>query len=54
MSGMVDLDLTGLSTHRGWNRARKLLEKFSWFLGVDFDCLGNFWEVEHPPADWRT
>ena len=31
-----------------------LLESGSWFLGVEFDCPGNFWEVENPPADWRA
>jgi hypothetical protein len=31
-----------------------LLENFSWFLGVEFDSPANFWEVEHPPADWHT
>jgi hypothetical protein len=30
-----------------------LLENFSWLLGVEFDCPGNFWGVENPPADWR-
>jgi hypothetical protein len=31
-----------------------LSENFSWFLGVEFDSPANFWEVEHPPADWHT
>ena len=31
-----------------------LLESVSWLLGVEFDSPGNFWEVEHPPADWFT
>ena len=31
-----------------------LLENFSWFLGVEFDSPGNFWEVENPPADWSA
>jgi hypothetical protein len=31
-----------------------LLETVSWFLGVEFDSPGNFWEVEDPPADWRV
>jgi hypothetical protein len=31
-----------------------LLENFSWFLGVEFDSPGNFWELENPPADWRA
>lgn len=31
-----------------------LLENFSWFLGVEFDSPGNFWEVENPPGDWRA
>ena len=29
-----------------------LLENFSWLLGLEFDSPGNFWEVDHPPADW--
>jgi hypothetical protein len=29
-----------------------LLENFSWLLGVEFDSPGNFWKIEHPPADW--
>jgi hypothetical protein len=31
-----------------------LLEGSSWLLGVEFDSPENFWEVEHPPADWRV
>lgn len=31
-----------------------LLESVSWLLGAEFDSPGNFWEVEHPPADWLT
>jgi hypothetical protein len=31
-----------------------LLESVSWLLGVEFDSPGNFWEIEHPPADWRV
>ena len=30
------------------------IESDSWLLGVEFDCPGNFWEVENPPADWRA
>jgi hypothetical protein len=31
-----------------------LLEDFSWLLGVEFDCPGDFWGVENLPPDWHT
>ena len=31
-----------------------LPESASWLLAVEFESPGNFWQVEHPPADWRN
>ena len=40
---------------KGWVVfAISVLESSSWLLGVEFESPGNFWEVEHPPADWLT
>jgi len=48
----VELVSNGASKKGRVVLAIPLLENFSWFLGVEFDNPGNFWEVEHPPADW--
>ena len=47
----VELASNG-ATKRGRLLAIPLLESFSWLLGVEFDSPGNFWKIEHPPADW--
>jgi hypothetical protein len=48
----VELVSNGASRRGHVVLAIPLLENFSWLLGVEFDCPGNFWEVENPPADW--
>jgi hypothetical protein len=52
MPVMVELVSNGASKEGRVVLAIPLLENFSWLLGVEFDSPGNFWEVEHPPADW--
>ncbi|MGH9641357.1 MAG: hypothetical protein ACRD3Q_02920 [Terriglobales bacterium] len=49
---MVELASNGASKNGRVVLAIPLLENFSWLLGVEFDSPGNFWKVEHPPADW--
>jgi hypothetical protein len=51
---MVELVSNGASKKGRVVLTVPLLENFSWLLGVEFDSPGNFWEVEHPPADWRV
>ena len=47
-----------ISNGRGKKKARivlaiSLVEGASWLLGLEFDSpVGNFWEIENPPADW--
>jgi hypothetical protein len=48
----VELASNGANKNGRVVLAIPLLENFSWLLGVEFDSPGNFWEVEHPPADW--
>ena len=52
MPVMVELVSKGASKEGRVVLAIPLLENFSWLLGVEFDCPGNLWEVEHPPEDW--
>jgi hypothetical protein len=34
---------------------RPLTEGVSWLLGLEFEHpAADFWEIENPPADWRT
>jgi hypothetical protein len=51
---MVKLVSNGASKKGRIVLAVPLLENLSWLLGVEFDTPGNFWEVENPPADWRS
>jgi hypothetical protein len=34
--------------------AISVVEGALWLVGLEFDSPGNFWEIENPPADWRT
>jgi hypothetical protein len=51
---MVKLASNGASKKGRIVLAVPLLENLSWLLGVEFDTPGNFWQVENPPADWRS
>jgi hypothetical protein len=51
---MVKLVSNGASKKGRIVLAVPLLENLSWLLGVEFDTPGNFWQVENPPADWRS
>jgi hypothetical protein len=50
---VLTLVSTGASKKGHVVLAVPLLESVSWLMGVEFDCPGNFWGVESPPADWR-
>jgi hypothetical protein len=51
---MVKLVSNGASKKGRIVLAVPLLENLSWLLGVEFDTPENFWQVENPPADWRS
>jgi hypothetical protein len=51
----VELISNGRSKKARIVLAISLVEGASWLLGLEFDSpVGNFWEIENPPADWRV
>jgi hypothetical protein len=51
----VQLVSNGRSKNARIVLALSVIEGVSWLLGLEFDSpAGDFWEIEDPPADWRT